>query len=253
LIDTKVTENWLNHTASDIARQLARRHDLAAKITPTQGKIGSTLAHNTVSLPSQSEWDLLTRLASLYQYQVSVQGHTLHFAPPQEKAPPYVLRWQRPSEAGHPPQFPGRALQLTRHLTVAKNVTVIVQSCLPHHKRSLTVQYPTQQATGTIRPGQAKPHRQVYRYTLPNQTREQALRFAQAKHREITQQERRLSTVLPADAALSTRCFIRLDGTGTDFDQLYYPESVVRSLDINEGYQMHVQAKNTSAEQTAWR
>ncbi len=248
LIDNKVTENWLNHTASQMATQLAKRNGLMAQVKPTQGKIGSTVAYDTVSLHNQSEWDLLTRLARLYQYQVYVAGRTLHFAPlPQATKTPYLLRWQTASDKAGIPQFAGMALSLTRHLTVARDVTVIVQSYSPTAKRRVSVQYPTEHAQETIKPGLAQPRRQIYRYTLANQTKEQALRFAQAKHREITQHERRLSATLPANHELSARRVIQLTGTNTDFDQLYYPESIRRSLSFAEGYQMHIQAKNTSA------
>lgn len=247
-IDNKVTKNWLNHTASQMATALAKQHDLLAQVTPTSGKIGVAIANDTVSLPNQSEWDWLTKLARLYQYQVYVAGRTLHFAPPPKAETPCVLRWQAASQEQPIAQFAGMALSLTRHLTVARDVVIIVQSYSPQMKRLVSVQYPTEHAQQTIKPGLAKPRRQIYRYTLANQTRDQALRFAQAKHREITQHERRLSATLPADHLFTTRRMIELAGTNTEFDQLYYPESIRSSLSP-EGYLMQIQAKNTSPQE----
>jgi len=243
-IDIKVTGDWLNHTASDMATQLAKQHGLTARVAPTYDRIGREVFQNTVMLNDQSEWDVLTQLARLYQYQVYVKGHELHFAPPPKAAQPYVLQWQAPDGVQRAPRFAGMTLNLTRHLTVAQDITVMVQSFSPITKRQFTVQYPTRHATGTITPGHARPNRKVYRYILPLLTRQQALQFAQAKHQEITQHERRLSATLPADTQLAIRRPIQLTGTGTAFDQLYYPESIVHRLDREEGYCMQVSAKN---------
>ncbi|MFD2271423.1 hypothetical protein ACFS07_10485 [Undibacterium arcticum] len=35
-------------------------------------------------------------------------------------------------------------------------------------------------------------------------------------------------------------------GTGTAFDQTYYPESIVREMDLTGGYTMTIKAKNHS-------
>jgi hypothetical protein len=39
---------------------------------------------------------------------------------------------------------------------------------------------------------------------------------------------------------------LRLEGTGTSFDQIYYPESVTRSLFCHDGFKQEVRAKNSS-------
>jgi phage protein D len=248
LIDTKITETWLNHTASEMVSRLAERHGLTAHVISTREKIGLLVSNDTVSFYDQSEWEVLTQLARWYQYQVSVQGRVLYFAPPAPTAQPYVLAWQQSNETSSAARFAGMTLKLTRHLTVAQEVTVIAQSFSPITKRQFTVQYPTRQATGQITPGQAKPPRKVYRYRLPQLTRAQALRFVQAKHREITQHERRLSATVPAEAALTIFRPLQLTGTATALDQFYYPESLVHDFDGEQGYRLHIQAKNRTTQ-----
>jgi len=39
-----------------------------------------------------------------------------------------------------------------------------------------------------------------------------------------------------------------LTGTGTAFDQLYFPESISREMSLQSGYLMTVHAKNSSPE-----
>jgi hypothetical protein len=47
---------------------------------------------------------------------------------------------------------------------------------------------------------------------------------------------------------MTTRATIRLVGTGTDWDQLYYPDTVTRRLSVQDGYRMDVRAKNHSVQ-----
>src|SRR5260364_107263 len=67
---------------------------------------------------------------------------------------------------------------------------------------------------------------------------------AQSKYRQIIAHEMRLDARLPADSVLDCATPIEVRGTGTKFNQRYYPESITRSLSAEEGYQMEVQAKN---------
>ena len=87
-----------------------------------------------------------------------------------------------------------------------------------------------------------------YYFTIPGLTPEQALQRAQAKHREITQHEMRLSFSMPADNVLQATDIIRAEGTDSPFDQTYYPESIHRAMSLSDGYTMTGAAKNVSPE-----
>lgn len=77
---------------------------------------------------------------------------------------PYVLRWQAALDEQPTPQFDGMALSLTRHLIVACDITIVVQSYSPTTKRRVSAQYLAEHMKETIKPGQAQPRRQIYRW-----------------------------------------------------------------------------------------
>jgi hypothetical protein len=53
---------------------------------------------------------------------------------------------------------------------------------------------------------------------------------------------------MPADNILTTENIIKVVGTGTAFDQVYFPDSIVRSFGWDSGYTMTVNAKNHGVE-----
>ena len=63
---------------------------------------------------------------------------------------------------------------------------------------------------------------------------------------QITRHERILTASMPGDASLSTRTMVRLVGTNTAYDQMYYPDTVTRRLSFQDGYRMDLRAKNHS-------
>jgi hypothetical protein len=90
---------------------------------------------------------------------------------------------------------------------------------------------------------------QVYSYTIPGLTKQEALVKAQALLSEISKHEMRLEAHLPADNILTAQTLVTVQGTGTPFDQVYFPDSVIRSMD-DGGYRMQLAAKNHSPETT---
>lgn len=248
-IDTKTTEEWKNQRSSDIATALAKRHGLTPVVTTTSTKVGSYYEIDQVRVTNQhSEWDLLTYLAQKEEFVVYVKGKELHFEPkPAESQDPYVLQWQEPNSVRAYPEFNGTHIRFTRNLTVAKGVVVWVQAVNVKTGKSFEVAYPATHAKGT-KPGQSSPKMQVYTYRLRNRamTPEAALQYAQARHKEITQHEVRMHAVLPADNILGVTDIIQVTGTNSAFDQIYYPESIVREMSVDEGYLMTVSAKNIS-------
>jgi phage protein D len=251
-IDAKTTEKWPNHTASEIAADLAARHDLKAVVTKTETKSGRYYEIDHARLTDQrSEWDLLTWLAHEEQFMVYVKGRELHFEPkPSPDDDPYVLQWEQPTEDRGHPVFNGKTIAFSRNLTLANDVIVKVMSWNAKNKKGFTK---TAQAThnkNTVLKGAAQPigEAQTYSYTIPGLTPEQALQRAQALLKEITAHEVKFSATLPADNLLGVTNIIQIIGTGTAFDQIYYPDSIVRHMSIGEGYTMSINAKNHSPE-----
>ncbi len=248
MIDTKTTKKWQNMRASAIAAQIATAHGMDTRyIVNTTSRVGTYYDIDSVRMTNEhSEWDLLTWLAAHEGFVVYAKGNALHFEPkPSPTVEPYVLQWQEPdADRGY---FQGNfvSIDFTRNLTVAKGVVVWVQSVNPKTKKTYAIAYPQAKAKGTM-PGQSSTHAQVYTYRKAAMTPEKALQFAQEKHREITQHEMKLSASLPADNLLGVASIIKVVGTGTAFDQIYYPDSITRRMSVDEGYMMQVSAKNTN-------
>ena len=244
-IDNKTAEKFQNQTASQIARTLAARRGLDANVQDTATLAGAYYQiDHALSTQEQTEWDLLTYLAEREGFDVWVSGTTLNFRePPSLTAPPYVLLWSEPGDGTFASNAVG--MTLARSQTLARDVVVTVRSWNQKQQAAFTVTAKRSQTKKTQRRGGTA---QTYSYVRANLTREQAERFAEAKAEEITRHERVVSASLPADNALTTRAAVRLVGTGTDWDQVYYPDSVTRRLSMQGGYRMDVRAKNHSVQ-----
>ncbi len=250
-IDRKTTEKWQNMTASQIATMLATRVGLKPVVTPTTTKAGTyyTVDHARMTI-EMSEWALLCYLAAQEGFTVYVKGRELHFEPKPDTSStdsPYLLQWN--AGASGPASFNGMSLQLKRNLTVARNVTVVVRSFQPKTKKVIVASYPNPHASKGARPGTSGANQpESHVRTIPNLTKEQALQRAEAIHREITTHEMSIVADLPGDSLLTPFVMVALRGTGTPFDQFYYPENVKRTMDRDEGYRMSLTAKNRAPE-----
>ncbi|QAU22603.1 hypothetical protein EO087_00285 [Dyella sp. M7H15-1] len=247
LIDAKTTETFCNQTASQIATTLAQRHGLTPVVTVTSDMAGRYYQIDHIQLTdAHTEWDLLTWLAAQVGYVVYVKAHELHFepAPNPSTAPVYPIMWT-PADTTQTFQATVEQLSFSRTLTVGKTMTVTVRSWNPKQRHGFSQTYPTGRTKG-IRPGTATAPAQQYFLTIPNLMPDQAVKRAQAKYNELIRQEMRMSVVMPGYSALTIAHVIQVTGTGTVFDQNYFPESIVRRMGIDESYFMSVSARNHS-------
>ncbi len=258
-IDAKTTEVFKNQTVAQIVKALADRHGMAANvgdnITPPGTLAGRFYEIDHARLTAEhSEWDLLTWLAHETQCNVFVTGQTLNFlpAPDPMKDDSYVIDWVPPSAKSGSPQANVVSLRFSRNLTLTKDVKVILTSWNAKQKGSFTVTAHATKNKNAVTRNTALPfgQPQVYSYTIPGLTKQEALIKAQALLSEISKHEMRLDANLPADDILTTQALVTVQGTGTPFDQVYFPDSVTRSMSIAEGYQMRLAAKNHSPETT---
>lgn len=247
LIDAKTTEKFPNQSASRIAETLAKRHGLTPVVTSTEGLAGTYYQIDHVTLSTErTEWDLLNYLAHEVGFVAYVKGRELHFEPKPDDgtADPFVLKWEAPTEERGYPVFNGTRLSFSRHLTVSKGVIVQVRSWNAKSKAGFTATYP-KHGKG-IQPGNAttKGDAQLYSYTIPNLTQQQADERAQKLYREIIAHEMRLDAQMPGDVSLTIADRVQVTGTGTNWDQDYYPESITRRMSMGEGFTMSLAAKN---------
>lgn len=253
LIDAKTFDRWTNQTASQIATTLAKRHGLTPQVTATTGAVGKIYEIDKIhDRHGSTEWELLTWLASIYDYVVYVQGMTLYFGPkPDPKtSTPYALQWKNP-DALTATTFQGNVLDMSfsRTLTVGKGVIVQVHSFNHKQKAGFSVTYPTGKAKG-INPGTAKAPSQVYSYIIANLTQQDAQARAMKIYNDIIRHELKMTAELPGDNLLMPNVMVSVSGTQTPFDTMYYVESVNRRMSFDSGYTMSVRGKNHSLETT---
>lgn len=252
-IEAKTQEAFVNQTASQVAVTLAARHGLASSVTATNTLIGRYYeqdhSHLTMGQFSRTttEWDLLTTLARFEGFDVFMLGTVLHFqAPPLETAEPYVLNYTPP---GPVQRLNGTSLNLERSLTLAKDVQVDVRSWSSRQGRAFTK---TARAIGgkaaaASGGSSGKPTTtQKYVFVRPNLNEDQAQKLANQMARDITLHERVVAAEMPGELTLTPRNMVKLQGTGTSFDQTYFIASITRSLSFSEGFRQSMRLKNSS-------
>lgn len=252
LIETKTTEKYENQTSSQIAEALAKKHGLQAQVQATTALAGTYYEIEHAQLTHEStEWDLLTYLAQQEGFQVFVRGNTLFFqkaADETNPGPAYIIEY-RPPTAERIASGNFITLRTRRNLLLARDVIVEVNSWnidqAAGFKRSV-------RSKNLRRASQLVAPAQTYSFTLPDATTEEVLKFAQEKAKEITQHERLVEIDAPAEnpSVITTTTPVQLTGTGTDWDQLYFPDTITRRLDIRGGYRMTLRAKNHSPQST---
>ena len=261
LIEQKTAEAFQNQTSSQIAQTLAARHGLTADVTATttlsQRLFGGNFTHETHAVAGRStnEWDLLVRLAQAEGFNLYVTGRTLHFKPlPTVNDVPYLIGWRPGTVSNAAPVSNAMNLQMSHKLMLARPVSVIVQSFNSRSGATVKAVANTGGArsggvvNGSVFTTLAK-FPQKYQFIRPNLTQAQAQALANSMLVDITTHERNISWEEPATTFITPRDVVRLQGTNTDFDQVYFVETVQWSIDIG-GYTMRVEAKNRSAAAT---
>lgn len=249
LIDSKSAgESFKNYTSSQIATLLANRHGLTPKVTATTGRFGDFYQIDSAHLTGeQTEWDLLTTLAGIENYQTYIDGENLVFEPVPDpaKADNYVIRWQPPGVLAYPQCNVSEDLEFERALTISKGVTVEVMSWNVKRKnKQFTASYPKYAKSTT--PGSAVPKTQIYRVIRNGLTPDAAYTLAQKIYNTIVAHEMKFSGSTAGDNLLTPQTLVRIEGTQSLFDQLYWCDSVRRTFNVNDGYTMFMTGKNHS-------
>ncbi|HHL2824785.1 TPA: type IV secretion protein Rhs [Citrobacter murliniae] len=249
-IDAKTAgETFKNYTSSQIAEILAKRQGLKSSVKPTASKFGEFYQIDSAHLTGeQTEWDLLITLAGLEDYSVWVEGDTLYFQPEanQMTGDNYVIHYQPPGVAYNYPQANvSEDLRFSRALTISKGVTVEVMSWSAKRKNKQFTAYYPKKARGAT-PGASTPKTQVYRIIRNGLTPEQAQTLAEKIYRDIVLHELKFSCSTAGDNLLTPRTLVRIEGTGSLFDQEFWCDSVTRHMSWDNGYVMSVTGKNHS-------
>ncbi|WP_261541694.1 hypothetical protein [Burkholderia multivorans] len=251
LIDAKTTEKFQNKTSSQIASLLATRHGLTPQVTKTSTLVGKYYAIDHEAMNNaRTEWDLLCHLARIEQFAVYVRGQTLYFQPRPDpsKVTPYQIIWTPPDARTGSPTCNVEGLKLSRALTVSRGIYVQVRSFNDVDQRVYTATYPSSTGKKPSTPGTvgSSGNAQTYYYNVANLTKQKCVEYAQAKYKELIQHEMLMRCEIPAagNDSLDTTSVVQLLGTGTAWDQIYFPESITRRLSFEEGYTLELNAKN---------
>ncbi len=241
LIESATQETFANRTSSEIAEILAGRHNLTPVVTATTNPVGRYYEseHDRITLNqfsrAMTEWDLLVFLAQQEGFDVFVQRQELHFQPPSGPDGGIILT-------------PGDLidLRLERALTFARGIEVTVKSW---NSRQQTAFSQTASRQGfasrlSAQNGASQPTPQRYVFVKPNLTMDQALRLAQQKLAELSRHERVVTLTMPGEVTLTARSLVTLQGTGTEFDQTYFVDSIERSIHYDHGFVQHLRCKN---------
>ena len=249
LIDTRTSNNWPQQTASQIVTTLANQVGLTPQVTATTTPAGNYYNNAYAQLAREIPmWDLICFLAQNEGYDCYVQGQTLYFGPPQNQNDPnpYAVNFGKDNQ--------GRRwsnvfdFKLERALTLAQDLVVTVKS---HNYATGQVVTATakRSGAGATQSTSAKPSATAQNYLdlTPNLTQEQAQQRAQNMLANITQFERLASGAAEGDPTLNphTRA-IRVQGTNTTWDKLYFLDFVGHKFSVDRGYGMSFRAKNHS-------
>jgi phage protein D len=246
-IDTKTTQKWPNQTASQIATALAQAHGLTPVVTATTMPVGKYYEIDHVNMSDErSEWDILNYLADQEGFKVWVRGQSLYFQPPPDPSTttPYQIVYQvQTTSTGPKANFEN--LKMKRALTVSRGIQVKIRSWNKKYAKGFTVSYPSNTKTIKVGSSSIGAGGQIYSKRIDNLTQDQALQYAQNWYKQLVAHEMKLEGLeMPGDNDLDITSIIQFSGTGTAFDQQYFPDSIHRSMSFDGGYGMVVGAKN---------
>lgn len=248
-VDNKIIEQYRNKTSSQIAQELAAKRGLRSQVQPTTTLAGKYYERDHVSVEdSRPEWDLLTYLAQQEGFRVFVQGRVLHFEPVQTEPEPFIVRWR----SGGVPASNAMRLAMRRNLTVSRSIRVVVRSWNQKQQRGFTVEANRKRVINkTSTRGFAQTETpQQYTFTLPNATAQQAQDYANRRLEELSRHELQVRVTMPGDHRVEIDRPLRIEGTGSAFDQSFFPSSIVRRYSVGEGYLMDVTARNVDGNST---
>lgn len=259
LIDTKRSKSFIKgqkaFRSSDFVAEIAAEVGLNPVIpVPTdEAHSGGGYYQIVKSIveANTTYWDIVSRLAQISKYVAYVKGSDLYFEPRDLPADnPYVLQWQPATDEYGFPLLNAARIRFSRNLSIAKDIKVRVISSSKKQKKDIVAEATKTRARNRVTKNVAHQDEppQEYVYTFADLTQDQAQARANAILADLSQHEMNLHADMPADLILTARTPIRMVGTGTLMDQLYYPSSIVRTMSMSEGFRMDVSAKNKSAD-----
>lgn len=252
LVETKTQMAFVNQTSSQIIENFASEHGILTQITPTTTLVGRYYESDHVEgsldqfARTTTEWDFAVYLAQREGFDVFTSGRTLFFQPiTPPNADPFVIRWTPPSPI---PRLNTVTLRCKRSLTLAKDIEVWVRSWGSQQGRAFTKRTRaagTKASAASASSAKGAVTTQRYVFVKPNLTEQDAQAMANQLAVDLTKHERVVSVEMPGELVLTPRSLVRLEGTGSSFDQTYYIDSISRAISF-EGFTQSIRMKNSS-------
>ena len=219
LIDTELSETFVNQTASQIAVTIAQRHQLTPNVTTTEALTGQyyQLDHARTALGVNArvttEWNLLSTLAQAENFQLSVVGEALNFGP-LPLSVPLLLTVQ---------DF----IALTFDSAASLPGGTVVKSWNCRSKKAIAQSKGAGLMTTLVR---------------PNLTQTQAQALAMNHLATLAQHAVILLGTMPGDLVVMPGMQIELSGTNSTLDQTYTIMEVSRTIDTRHGFLQRIRA-----------
>ena len=249
LIDTKVAPPNPNYRAYEVAIAYAEKYGLEHSVKPTKSKIGTYYSIDHVKMTvEKSAWDILCYLAHQEQFIVYVSGQTLHFEPLPGESAARVLTLDNSQRIT---TGPAPSLQFIRNLTLAHGIVVYVRSWNHKSPKGFTVVARSKRTKDPVtkKNQPLTGQEQVYSYTIPNLDRDAAQQKANAYLAAISKHEVRFdANDIPGDATLNPFQPVKWNFHGTQYEQTYFLDSIIRRYDFETGYTMSLRGKNHSVD-----
>lgn len=239
LLDDKTSEKFVNLTASEIVEKFAAKHGLTPEVTKTTTKAGRYYQIDHVDLQDErTAWDIVSWLAHEEGFAAYVRGRTLYFGPRStaDDQPAFIIT-RREADQNEPERGNYTRLATYRDLGVAGDIHVTVKSWNAKQKKGFT-------RTAGSGGGEAK----RYSYTIPGLSPDQAKDKARAILDDLSRHALRLEYEGAGRVDLHVSQTILLQGTGTGWDQVYFPEAIRRTLNKGEGLSWSISAKNRATD-----
>jgi len=228
-VDSSLHRTFPNPMADEIVGLLALRHGLIPKVIPTPGLVGrgfggsTNMTGDSYYSRTNTDWDLIVRLASEYGYDAFVDGRIFHFQP-------------SGLSAGTPFRVsPDDVIQLR----VARNIKSEVSQSRRLISWNSQLQREVSYASSAFR---GEPAGDDVAVLEPNLNHERMSGMIEQLVRNTERQSQRLQLTMPGEIALTARSRIGLHRFGGLLDATYNIECVDRNLSPTTGFLQRVRA-----------
>ncbi len=238
LIDLPLEDGYLNRTASEVASDLAAQCGLTADVDQTAGLVGQyyQIQHSKTVFGAYSRhangWDLLCELAQIQNYELWVDGTTLHFKQPIQDESPFAVFLQQDGMGSAITCNTMSSISLDRTLGVSGAIQVRVASWNSRQKQTIAQSYPAAVGDGA----------RIYTVLKPNLLPDDAQALAQSTYLQLRARRRMFHATMPGELSLTPRRSINLSGTGTGWDTVYVIDRIVRHISAERGFSQNLTA-----------